>query len=139
MRITAELWETHYWDHASLMVVDHPSGTEVFVDERFARRPPRPGSSRDRPASIARPPYAIDQGRDVTELVHGAATVAIWTTSAGGFYQGITRDHWVEIEIGDEFRRDRPLRLVGQRLDPSDRQLDQRRDRAGHANPNRGA
>ena len=40
IRITAELWETHYFDHVSLMVVDHPEGTEVFVDERFARQPP---------------------------------------------------------------------------------------------------
>src|SRR6201999_626549 len=37
VRITAELWETHYFDHVSLMVVDHPAGTEVFVDERFAQ------------------------------------------------------------------------------------------------------
>ena len=37
VRITAELWETHFIDHVSLMVVDHPAGTEVFVDERFAR------------------------------------------------------------------------------------------------------
>ena len=35
IRITAELWETYYYDHLSLMVVDHPEGTEVFVDERF--------------------------------------------------------------------------------------------------------
>src|SRR5262249_9134897 len=41
LRVTAELWETHYWDHFSLMVVDHPKGTEVFVDERFTREPPR--------------------------------------------------------------------------------------------------
>src|SRR6185436_17421850 len=40
IRLTAELWETHYWDHVSLMVVDHPEDTEVFVDERFARKPP---------------------------------------------------------------------------------------------------
>ena len=37
VRITAELWETHFFDHVSLMVVDHPADTEVFVDERFAQ------------------------------------------------------------------------------------------------------
>ena len=40
LRITAELWETHFFDLASLLVVDHPAGTEVFVDERFAVPPP---------------------------------------------------------------------------------------------------
>ena len=41
VRITAELWETHFFDHVSLLVVDHEPGTEVFVDERFsAARPP---------------------------------------------------------------------------------------------------
>ena len=42
VRITAELWETHFFDHVSLMVVDHPADSEVFVDERFsAGAPPR--------------------------------------------------------------------------------------------------
>ena len=36
VRITAELWETHFFDHVSLLVVDHPDGTETFVDERFS-------------------------------------------------------------------------------------------------------
>ena len=36
LRVTADLWETHFFDLVSLMVVDHPEGTEVFVDERFA-------------------------------------------------------------------------------------------------------
>ncbi len=41
LRITAELWETHFFDLLSLLVVDHPAGTEVFVDERFAVPPPK--------------------------------------------------------------------------------------------------
>ena len=68
VRITAELWETHYWDHVALMVVDHPSGTEVFVDERFARRPPPlvvQATGPLHPVAYARD----DQGRDVTEEV----------------------------------------------------------------------
>ena len=40
VRITAELWETHFFDHVSLMVVDHPADTEVFVDERFSPAAP---------------------------------------------------------------------------------------------------
>ena len=36
LRVTAELWETHFFDRLALGYVDHPAGTEVFVDERFA-------------------------------------------------------------------------------------------------------
>jgi len=40
LRITAELWETHFFDHVALLVVDHPAGTDIYVDERFAVPPP---------------------------------------------------------------------------------------------------
>ena len=39
LRITAELWEVYYYDHLALMTVDHPVGTEIFVDERFVIPP----------------------------------------------------------------------------------------------------
>ncbi len=68
LRMTAELWETHFWDHVSLMVVDHPSGTEVFVDERFARKPPTlkvHATGRVRPVKSARD----DRGDDVHDVV----------------------------------------------------------------------
>ncbi len=43
VRITAELWETYYYDYLALMAVDHPIGTEIFVDERFVIPPQKPG------------------------------------------------------------------------------------------------
>lgn len=68
VRITAELWETHFLDLVSLLVVDHPEGTEVFVDERFAVPPPRLGVMATSPVR----PFARvhdDQGRDVAAVV----------------------------------------------------------------------
>ena len=68
VRITAELWETHYFDHVALMVVDHPADTEVFVDERFALTPTAAAAVPDQPPH----PVAYagdDQGRDVTDVV----------------------------------------------------------------------
>ena len=54
VRITAELWETHFFDHVSLLVVDHPSGTEIHIDERFAFPPPELAVHvTGKPASIA--------------------------------------------------------------------------------------
>src|SRR6202050_3291570 len=43
LRITAELWEVYYYDYLALMTVDHPVGTEIFVDERFSIPPPKLG------------------------------------------------------------------------------------------------
>ena len=43
IRITAELWEVYYYDYLALMTVDHPAGTEIFVDERFVIPPAKLG------------------------------------------------------------------------------------------------
>jgi hypothetical protein len=43
IRVTAELWEVYYYDYLSLMTVDHPAGTEIFVDERFVIPPAKLG------------------------------------------------------------------------------------------------
>jgi Tfp pilus assembly protein PilF len=110
VRITAELWETHYWDHVALMVVDHPKGTEVFVDERFARQPPPltvHATGPLHPVAYARD----DRGRDVTEEV-SARDGRYLDHFDRGFYQGVARDHWVEVELGEDLPRDRPIRLV---------------------------
>ena len=43
IRITAELWEVYYYDYMALMTVDHPVGTEIYVDERFVIPPTKLG------------------------------------------------------------------------------------------------
>lgn len=98
VRITGELWETLFFDHVSLLVVDHPADVEVFVDERFvptaapalavhALAPPKP---------VAR---AWDQdGREVTELV-ARRDGRFLATFDRGRYQGIAEDHFVEVEL----------------------------------------
>ena len=40
VRVHANLWETDYFDHLALLVVDHPPETEIHVDERFFSLPP---------------------------------------------------------------------------------------------------
>jgi tetratricopeptide (TPR) repeat protein len=42
LQVTAELWETIYFDKVELVAVDHPDSTDVFVDEKFSG-PPFPG------------------------------------------------------------------------------------------------
>jgi len=98
IRITAELWETHFFDHVSLMVVDHPANTEVFVDERFA--PAQPLALEVRAvAPRGRLVTARDeQGRDVTALVLERDGRHLATFELGA-YQGIAQEHFVEFEF----------------------------------------
>ena len=111
LRITAELWETHFFDLTSLMAVDHPEGTEVFVDERFTVKPQRLGVI---PTGPVQPFSAVrdDQGRDASAIV--ATRDSRHLDFAGrGPYQGITRPHFVEMEVPEEAPRAGPLWLVG--------------------------
>jgi hypothetical protein len=112
IRITADLWETHFFDQVMLMAVDHPEGTEIFVDERFARTPPVLAVHALGPL---RPLIrATDEaGKDVSEHIR-YRDGRYFDTFALGPYQGLARDHWVEIELDDDVPRDRSLRLVAQ-------------------------
>ncbi len=96
--ITAELWETHFFDHVSLMVVDHPVSTEIFVDERFAANEPPTLALHSTLAP--RPLVAAwdDLGEEMTEVV--AFRDGRYVSSFGrGAYQGVTRDHYLEVEL----------------------------------------
>jgi tetratricopeptide (TPR) repeat protein len=102
VRITAELWETHFVDHVSLMAVDHPDDEDVFVDERFAREAPGLAVHAVRHARAI--DHAWDEaGRDVTALV-AKQDGRYLATFARGPYQGIAQDHFVEIELPADLR-----------------------------------
>ncbi len=110
LRITAELWETYYLDRYEFAVVDHPAGTEVFVDERTARQPPAlKVYTTAEPHSFA---GAWDEaGKDVSEVVNKLDGRHLDTFGRGA-YQGVTRDHFVELELGEDAPREGPLWLV---------------------------
>jgi tetratricopeptide (TPR) repeat protein len=98
IRITAELWETHFFDHVSLLAVDHPAGTETLVDERFsAAKAPRLEAQLVR--GLAPVTRAADEtGRDVTAIV-AARDGRSLASFAKGSYQGIAREHAVEFDV----------------------------------------
>jgi hypothetical protein len=134
LRITAELWETHFFDLVSLLVVDHPEGTEVFVDERFAVPPPKPGVIATAPVrefSAVRD----DQGRDVGDVVRAQDDRHL-DFAGRGPYQGITREHYVEIELPEEAPRKGPLWLVGRGwVHPTDSSINVAIAQGRHAQP----
>jgi Flp pilus assembly protein TadD len=112
LRITAELWEVYYYDYLALMAVDHPVGTEIFVDERFVIPPLKLGfTTVSTPHKIAR---AIDDtGQDVTDIVSTLDGKAL-ASFGRGQYQGITRDHYLEVDLGDDAPKSGPLYLIAQ-------------------------
>jgi len=110
LRITAELWETYYYDYLALATVDHPIGTDIFVDERFVIPPAKLA------ITAVSPPHKIaqavdDNGQDVTDIV-SALDRRYLDTFGRGQYQGITRDHYVEVNLGDDAPKSGPLYLI---------------------------
>ena len=110
LRITAELWETYYYDHLALMVVDHPEGTEIFVDERFVIPPAKLAiTTVSTPRKIKR---AVDEmGKDVTSIVN-TLDANYLDTFGRGKYQGVAQDHYVEVDLGDDAPHSGPLWLI---------------------------
>jgi hypothetical protein len=134
LRVTAELWETHFFDLVSLVTVDHPEGTEVFVDERFAVPPPKLGVVATGPVQ-ALAAVRDDAGRDVSDIV---ATQDGRHLDAGGrgAYQGITRDHFVEMELPETAPRQGPLWLVARGfVHPTDSSINVAIAQGRHAPP----
>ena len=111
LRFTAELWEVYYYDYLALMMVDHPAGTEIFVDERFAIPPVKLAvTAVETPHPIAR--ALDDRGRDVTDILRTVDGRVVDSFGLGQ-YQGVTRDHYLEVELGEDAPKTGPLYLIG--------------------------
>ncbi|HZJ37594.1 MAG TPA: CRTAC1 family protein, partial [Chthoniobacterales bacterium] len=110
LRITAELWETYYYDQLALMTVDHPTATDIFVDERFVIPPAKLAiTTVEKPRQIA---HAVDDGgNEVTDLV-SALDEKYLDNFGRGRYQGVSRDHYVEVDLGAEAPESGPLWLI---------------------------
>ena len=111
LRLTDEYWETYYIDYYSLLVVDHPQDSHVYVDERVAD-PPAPLKLyvTAEPGNFAS--AKDDTGRDVSGAIQKLDSNYLDTFGAGQ-YQGLTRDHWVELELPESAPRTGPLYLIG--------------------------
>jgi hypothetical protein len=109
LQFTEELWETAYFDYTRLMVVDHPVGTDIFVDEKcevppyaphriYRVRSPRPVKS------------AVDnRGRKLTDILakrDGRFVTGYPLTR----YQGVAEDHDLILDLG-AFAADAEIRL----------------------------
>lgn len=134
VRVQANLWETHFLDHLGLLVVDHPPGTEVYVDERFFLTPTKPRVHLMEPAQpVAR---AWDhRGKDATDDIR--AVDGKYLDRAGrGRFQGVTNDHWVEVDLGEETPRDGLVYLIAHGfVHPTDSSINLALEQGQHDRP----
>lgn len=134
LRVTGELWETYFYDALSLMVVDHPAGTEIFTDERYDVPPVKLAITTTGPLQ----PIAHaedDKGNDVTAILQKLDGKYL-DTFGRGQYQGVTRDHFVEVDLGDRIPMNGSLWLVAQGwLHPSDSSVNVAMSQGKHPRP----
>lgn len=134
LRITGELWETYYYDYLGLMAADHPAGTEVYTDERFVVPPVKLA------ITATGPPHPIaraldDNGKDVTAILRSLDGNYLDNFGLGQ-YQGVTRDHYVQIDLGPEVPASGPLYLIAKGwLHPSDSTVNVAMGQGHHERP----
>lgn len=133
LRITAELWETHFFDHVSLMVVDHPAETEVWVDERFAFPPPDPTIHATGKLTPVRK-VVDDLGRDVTDFVLEKDERYLASFELGS-YQGIAQEHSIIIDLSDAPSSGPLLLLADGWVRPTDSSINVAISQGDHAPP----
>ncbi len=101
IKITEELWETVFFDKASLIAVDHPADTDVFVDEKFVL-PPFPGKDLYHVKNKYLPVTTRDEkGTDLLSKIAEYDFQFISNFSLGK-YQGLAEDHELILDLGDK-------------------------------------
>ena len=134
LRVSADLWEAHMFDYLALQTVDHPIGSEMWVDERFSIPMPPLAftlTGEPQPLKSARD----DRGQDVSAIV-GKLDSNYLDSFGRGQYQGVTRDHFVEVELPASAPKSGPLWLLAQGwLHPTDSSMNVAMSQGKHPAP----
>jgi Flp pilus assembly protein TadD len=103
MHFTEELREVTYLDRIRLDVVDHPSGTEIFPNERFSF-PPFPEAHTHTVRDPLSPLTAVDQtGKSwKNELARDDRRFAIPFEALNGPYRGLATPYTLELAFDKE-------------------------------------
>ena len=119
IQITEELWETAYFDEVKLIAVDHPEGTDIFVNEQYIP-PPFAEFKIYGVAERRFPKSAVDHnGKDVSDALK-AFDYRYAVEHTPGAYQGVVEPHAVVLDLGD-VPNDTPLTLfLGGWIFPTD-------------------
>ncbi len=100
VQITEELWETAYFDEVKLIAVDHPAGTDIFVNEQYV--PPPFAEFKVYGVKEKRhPKSATDhRGKDVSDALK-AFDYDYAVEHGPGPYQGVVEPHAIVLDLGD--------------------------------------
>ncbi|MAF54175.1 MAG: hypothetical protein CL694_14330 [Chloroflexi bacterium] len=111
IRITEQLEEVSYLDQVRLLVVDHPSDTEVYPNEVLKMGPPFP-EFEVHVTGDARPPVSATDGdgRDILSAI--SEFDRAYPTFQLLPYQGIAKSHSVVLDLGDLSGAERVLLLM---------------------------
>ncbi|MCK4748240.1 MAG: VCBS repeat-containing protein [Bacteroidales bacterium] len=105
IQVTAELWETIYFDKIRLLTIDHPESIDIYVDERFSV-PPFPDFRIYHVREKKTPRSVVDgSGLDLHSFITDKDNRYISNLRPGKF-QGITEMHDLIIDLGDFNRND---------------------------------
>ena len=100
LQITEELWETAYFDMVKLLAVDHPKGTQIFVDEKYTP-PPFTEFKIYTIKEIHHPLTAFDHhGYDVSDALK-AVDYCYAIEHEPGAFQGVVESHFIVLDLGD--------------------------------------
>jgi hypothetical protein len=104
LRIAEPLEEVTYLDQLELLVYDHPSGQEIWPDERFAAQEPLPTGL---PLAVETRIHPVaardDRGQDVLDRVVDTDRHFV-DPPIDQRFTGFAEDHWVELDFGDRLR-----------------------------------
>ncbi len=99
LQLTEELWEIAYYDHVSLLAVDHPAEIDIFTNEKVG--PAEIAEFRVYTVRNRRTPKVLDsRGNEITDIVatRDRTYHKGWERS---FTQGLVEEHWIELDLGD--------------------------------------
>ena len=100
IQITEELWETAYFDEVKLITVDHPAGTDIFVNEQYTP-PPFAEFKVYGVKEKLHPKSAVNhRGEDVSDALR-TFDYRYAVEHAPGPYQGVVEPHAIILDLGD--------------------------------------
>ena len=100
IQITEELWETAYFDMVKLIAVDHPTDTDIYVNEQYTP-PPFAEFKIYGVSEKLHPISTVDHnGKDVSDALRKSDyQYAVEHTL--GPYQGVVEPHAIILDLGD--------------------------------------
>ncbi len=100
IQITEELWETAYFDEVKLIAVDHPVGTDIFVNEQYVPPPFAEFKVYGVKEKLHPKSARNHRGEDVSDALR-TSNYHYAVEHAPGPYQGVVEPHAIVLDLGD--------------------------------------